>query len=105
MNNAREIAERLFPFAEVWETKCEQIAVRSGGVSTFIFNPYENWNDCGMVLEALNNTPDIDLMIFTDEVQGRRILNLMTGTTNSNSFCADDLKTAICEAFLSMEVL
>ena len=95
MNKAREIAERLNLTIRHINDNDMVFIPSEDGIGNRRFNPYESWNDCGMVLEALARSAHVvcigsgKLIIITSPLTKQEIYPFT--------------KDGICEAFLSME--
>jgi len=104
MNKAREIAERLkHPSIRITEDSAFTCGTYCGERK---FNPYENWNDCGMVLEALySECFKKGIQLDFIESDSYKYAISLTDDNGIRCFWSNNFREVVCNAFLSMEVL
>lgn len=106
IENIKAIADYLFPDNNGWcGDKLAMPIYSINGIDFDFckFNPYESWNDCGMVLEDLvnkNKTLGVELINQGDGDYSVDVNSIFNGYVRVDS---KDLKHAICEAWLSLK--
>jgi hypothetical protein len=79
-----------YPDEEKFEAFCDGIAARN-------FNPYESWNDCGLVLKDMVMECDIEI------TQSSKRFYITNNSYANSDGEGDTLMDAICQAYISLK--